>query len=98
MGHQVTSVSAVIESMRQITEQARDEAANISLKAEEVSKLTNIVKSTTWQQRTASQQVLEALAYLKSLSEDGSQRSNQLSATTAQLELMSSLLNVALAS
>jgi len=96
MGQEVIAASEVIETMRQKTEQAQQEASSINQKATEISTLTMIVQSNTSQQRVASQQVLAALIQLRGLAGAGADHSVELTATTVQLEVMSNQLNAAL--
>lgn len=96
MGQEVIAASEVIETMRQKTEQAQQEASSINQKATEISTLTMTVQSNTSQQRVASQQVLAALIQLRGLAGAGADHSVELTATTVQLEVMSNQLNAAL--
>lgn len=87
----------VIEEMRQLTEQAHDQACTISDSAQKMQELSGIIKNATEQQRTANQQVLNALSGLTVIAQQTATGSNDVSKTAVNLENVSARLNVTLA-
>ncbi len=87
----------VIAEMRQVSEQSQQQAISISQLSQEVSRLTEVIRVATIQQRSASQQVLEALDGLTTVAHQGASGSSVVSTTAVKLEEMSYSLRLALA-
>ncbi len=88
---------SVIEEMRQLSEEAHEQACNISDSAQKMQELSGIIKNATEQQRTANQQVLNALSGLTVIAQQTASGSNDVSKTAVNLEMVSARLNVTLA-
>jgi methyl-accepting chemotaxis protein len=86
----------VIAGMRQVSEQANEQTRVISQIAQEVHHLTETIKLATTQQRTANQQVLEALTGLTDVAQQSANGSLMVSNTAQKLERMSFNLQQAL--
>jgi methyl-accepting chemotaxis protein len=84
----------VIEEMRQVSTQAQEQANAISRVAHEVKNLTEIIKRTTLQQHTASEQVLSAISGVSIVAKQNAEGSINLSSSVQYLEEMSSDLTV----
>ena len=87
----------VIAGMREISEKAQNQASNITQVANEVKKLTEVIKTATTQQRLASEHVLEALTGLSSVAQQNANGSALVSSNANNLEEVSSKLTLALA-
>ncbi|MBN9393226.1 MAG: hypothetical protein J0I20_34660 [Chloroflexi bacterium] len=87
----------VIEEMRQLTEQAHDQACSISGSAQKMQELSSVIKNATEQQRTANQQVLNALSGLSVIAQQTASGSTDVSKTAVNLEKVSARLNMTLA-
>jgi methyl-accepting chemotaxis protein len=83
----------VIEDMQQVSEASRQQARSIGEKVREVTNLTELIKVSTSQQRTASRQVLEALEGLTVIAQQNAAGSNLVSSTAIKLEEVTSSLN-----
>ncbi|MEI6043941.1 MAG: methyl-accepting chemotaxis protein [Chloroflexota bacterium] len=79
----------VIEEMRHVSSQAQEEARIISRIAHEVKELTEIIKRTTFQQHTASEQVLSAISGVSIVAKQNAEGSVNLSSSVQYLEGMS---------
>ena len=86
----------VIEEMRQIAEQAQTQAYSISHTSHSVKELTETIQAATTQQRTASEQVLQALRGLSVVAEQSADGSRQISTTANELEELSQHLTLSL--
>lgn len=88
---------AVIEEMRQLSEVAHEQACSISESAQNMQELSGVIKKATEQQRSANQQVLNALSGLTVIAQQTASGSNDVSKTAVNLERVSARLNVTLA-
>ena len=88
----------VIEEMRQLSEEAHEQAFNISDSAKKMQELSGIIKNATEQQRTANQQVLNALSGLTVIAQQTASGSTNVSKTAVNLEKVSARLSVTLVS
>jgi methyl-accepting chemotaxis protein len=87
----------VIKEMRQVSVQAQEQANTISLLANEVQKLGELIRLTTTQQRSASQQVLGAVSEVSIVARQNAEGSVNISSTVEYLEEMSGSLALDLA-
>jgi methyl-accepting chemotaxis protein len=93
MKEAATEAGIVIEEMQHISETSRHQARSIVEKVQEVTDFTEMIKVSTFQQRTASRQVLEALEGLSVIAQQNATGSNLVSSTAVKLEEVTSNLN-----
>lgn len=87
----------VIEEMRRLSEQAHDQASTISSNARSMQDLSGVIKNATEQQRSANQQIMQALSGLTVIAQQTATGSNDVSRTAVNLEAVSARLNLTLA-
>lgn len=87
----------VIEKMRQVSTQAREQATSIKGRAQEVRELCEVIKMATNQQRSASEQVLTAISGVSVVAKQNAESSATVSTTATHLEEMSYNLTTSLA-
>lgn len=88
---------AVIEGLREVAEQAEQQAHSISKAAENSLALGEQIEISTHQQSSAGQQVLEVLSGLSITAQQNAQGSSLVSTTAGELEEVSRHLSTALA-
>lgn len=86
----------VITRMGQIAKESQQQAESISQATSEVAQFITVIQAATTQQRSASQQVSEALEGLHVIAQKGAQGSTELSTTANGLENLSKHLKQAL--
>jgi methyl-accepting chemotaxis protein len=86
----------MIEQMRGIAERSQNQAVSINKTMKDVKQLSEIIKTATAQQRSASQQVLEALGELSLVAKQSAEGSTLVSSTAFNLEQVSENLTQAL--
>ncbi len=86
----------VIKELRQVVEEAREQAISIGKAVKEVAILSEVIKSATVQQRSGSQQMQEALQNLGVVANQTAQNSQMISRSATELEAVSERLNEAL--
>lgn len=79
----------VIEKMREVSAQSQEQARLISQIAQEVRELSEVIQRGTQQQRTASEQVLSAVAGVSSVAHQNAEGSASIASTVKHLEEMS---------
>jgi methyl-accepting chemotaxis protein len=88
---------SVIEEMRQLSEEAHEQAFSISDSAQKMQELSGVIKNATEQQRNANQQVLTALSGLTVIAQQTASGSTDVSRTAVNLEMVSARLTMTLA-
>ena len=96
MQHVVEQAGKTIGQLSEVCQQSQLQASEINQATQEVKELTQTIKIATFQQRTASEQVLNALAGLRVVAEQNAESSYQVSSTANNLEEMSHNLTLAL--
>jgi methyl-accepting chemotaxis protein len=87
---------AVISEMRKIAEHSQVQASSINLTAKEVKELTEVIKGATFQQRSATEQVVQTLQELTIVAQQSASGSTLVSAAAEDLEGVSQDLNLTL--
>ena len=98
MQHVVEQAGKTIGQLSEVCQQSQSQASEINQATQEVKGLTQIIKVATFHQRTASEQVLNALSDLRIVAEQNAESSSQVSSTATNLEQMSHHLSIALMS
>ena len=96
MQHVVEQAGKTIGQLSEVCQQSQLQASEINQATQEVKELTQTIKIATFQQRTASEQVLNALAGLRVVAEQNAESSYQVSSTANNLEQMSHNLTITL--
>jgi methyl-accepting chemotaxis protein len=86
----------VVKEMGEVVKAAHNQAATIRSDVKNILDLAQMVNLATSQQRSASQQILQAIRELSAVSQQFAQNSNTLSGSADNLEGLSNELNVAL--
>jgi methyl-accepting chemotaxis protein len=89
-------ISQIIEQMRYVADQSQAQSSSISRVANEVKELSFVIRGATAQQRSASQQVLEALDVLNDIAGQNAQSSKTVETTALRLSNLSENLSTTL--
>jgi methyl-accepting chemotaxis protein len=93
----IGEAQGAIEEMKHVSLNSKEQADPINLLAEQLNELAVITKTTTGQQRTATQQVLDSLDQLSNVARNNTAGSEQVSDAAEHLEEASGKLKVVLA-
>ncbi len=93
----VKGAGEVIHQMRQVAQASQTQVSSISVAIQQVKELTEIIRSATGQQRSASEQVLQALHGLSTVAHESAEGSSMVSTAAVNLAELSQHLNLTLA-